>query len=265
MSLRFSVIVPTYERPAAIVSCIRALTLLHYPKDRFEVIVVDDGSAEPVEAMIGKFGGALQLRVIRQANAGPGSARNAGVKIARGEYLAFTDDDCMADGEWLNALDQRFQAEPQACVGGQVANGLYDNPYSVASHLLLEHVREYFAERNSSLLFFTTNNIAFPAPALRKIGRFFNRYRLVASEDREICYRWTAAGGSLVWEPRAKVIHAHDLMLRQFLTLHFTYGRGAYHYYQTRADWNHSWPRPQLHFYLGLLGKPLRQFYGFST
>jgi len=87
MNLRFSVIVPTYQRPAAIVDCIKALALMRYPKDRFEVIVVDDGSSEPVEAAIGKFGRDVQLRVIRQPNAGPAAARNAGVRIARGEYL----------------------------------------------------------------------------------------------------------------------------------------------------------------------------------
>jgi glycosyltransferase involved in cell wall biosynthesis len=265
MNLRFSVIVPTYQRPAAIVDCIKALTLMRYPKDRFEVIVVDDGSSEPVEAAIGKFGRDVQLRVIRQPNAGPAAARNAGVRIARGEYLAFTDDDCMPDGEWLNAFDGRFQAQPQACVGGQVANGFHENPYSVASHLVSEHVREFFTANNSSLLFFPTNNIAFPAAGLRQIGGFLEKYRLVAAEDREICYRWIAAGGSLVWEPRAQVIHAHDLMLRQFLTQHFTYGRGAYHYYQERAAWDDSWPCPRLRFYLGLLGKPVRQFHGFPA
>ena len=264
MSLHFSVIVPTYERPAAIVNCVRALTLLRYPKDQFEVIVVDDGSSEPVEAAIGKFGGDVQLRVIRQTNAGPAAARNAGIKIARGEYLAFTDDDCMADGEWLNAFDRRFQAQPQACVGGPVANGLDGNSYSIASQLVSEHVREFFSETNSPLLFFTTNNIAFPAAALRQIGGFFERYRLVASEDRELCYRWRASGGSLAWEPRARVIHAHDLALRQFWIQHFTYGRGAYHYYQARRDWDGSWPRPLPRFYSGLLGKPLRQSNGFS-
>jgi glycosyltransferase involved in cell wall biosynthesis len=264
MSLHFSVIVPTYQRPAAIVDCIKALTFIRYPKDRFEVIVVDDGSSEPVEAVIRKFGGDVQLRVIRQPNAGPAAARNAGIKIARGEYLAFTDDDCMADGEWLNAFDRRFQAQPQACVGGPVANGIEGNSYSIASQLVSEHVREFFSETNSSLLFFTTNNIAFPAAALRQIGGFFERYRLVASEDREICYRWSASGGSLVWEPRARVIHAHDLMLRQFWIQHFTYGRGAYHYYQARRDWDGSWPRPLPRFYFSLLGKPLRQSCGFS-
>ena len=115
-------------------------------------------------------------------------------KSARGEYLAFTDDDCMADGEWLNAFDRRFQAQPKVCVGGPVANGLEGNSYSIASQLVSEHVREFFSETNSPLLFFTTNNIAFPAAALRQIGGFFERYRLVASEDREICYRWTSLG-----------------------------------------------------------------------
>jgi hypothetical protein len=114
----------------------------------------------------------------------------------------------MADSEWLNAFDRRFQAQPQACVGGQVANGLHENLYSVASQLVSEHVREFFTAKNSSLLFFPTNNIAFPAAALRQIGGFFKQYRLVASEDREICYRWITAGGSLAWEPRAQVIHA---------------------------------------------------------
>jgi len=258
MSVKFSIIVPTYGRPAAITSCVEAFTCLSYPNDRFEVIVVDDGSAQPVEALLGKFRGVVELRIVRQANAGPAAARNAGLNMARGEYVAFTDDDCIAEHDWLNAFDEVFKAHPQACIGGWVANGLHSNPYSVASQLLTDHVREFFAEKNSSLLFFTTNNIAFPTAALRRIGGFFERYRLVASEDRELCYRWSTSGGTLVWEPRAQVVHAHDLMLWEFIRQHFTYGRGAYHYYLAREDWNNSWPRPPLQFYINLLRKPLQ-------
>ena len=91
----FSVVVPTYERPARLAACLRSLARLGYPRERFEVLIVDDASARPPLEAIEQFRDALDLKLLEQTkNAGPAAARNLGARHASGEFLAFTDDDC---------------------------------------------------------------------------------------------------------------------------------------------------------------------------
>src|SRR3712207_1403127 len=93
----FSVIVPTYERPAQLAACLGALARLDCPAASFEVIVVDDGSAAAPGRRLDEFRDLLDVRLLTQANAGPAAARNRGASEARGSFLAFTDDDCAPD------------------------------------------------------------------------------------------------------------------------------------------------------------------------
>ena len=67
----FSIILPTFNRPAALAACIQAIRQLDYPHDRFEVIVVDDGSPVPVEKSLTESSGGVEVTLLRQINAGP--------------------------------------------------------------------------------------------------------------------------------------------------------------------------------------------------
>ncbi len=84
----FSVIIPTYQRPEQLGTCLSALTELDYPSDRFEIIVVDDGSPVSPEPVVASFRDRLNLTLLTQPNSGPASARNTGAAHAKGEFLA---------------------------------------------------------------------------------------------------------------------------------------------------------------------------------
>ncbi len=90
----FTVVIPTYNRPQQLIQCLDAISMQAYPKTRYEVIVVDDGSNESMEAAVAPFLGRMSIVLLRQPNSGPADARNAGAAVARGHYVAFTDDDC---------------------------------------------------------------------------------------------------------------------------------------------------------------------------
>lgn len=90
----FSIVVPTYRRPQALRRCLAALSRLDYPRERFEVLVVDDGSDESPEPIVTEARGTVNARLIQQDHAGPARARNRGAAEATGTFLAFTDDDC---------------------------------------------------------------------------------------------------------------------------------------------------------------------------
>src|SRR5438552_18931735 len=106
---RFSIIVPTYKRPAQLAACLQAIARLDYPRDGFEVIVVNDGSQAPPQALIASFKDRLDMTLLKQAHAGPGAARNTVAAKARGKSIAFTDDDCLPGPDWLRSVALWFQ------------------------------------------------------------------------------------------------------------------------------------------------------------
>ena len=128
MKYHFSVIIPTHNRQLALDRCLRSLKRQVYPPDRFEVIVVDDGSVHPVILDSDLFADGFTVSVMRIANSGPGPARNAGAAVAKGQFLAFTDDDCQPDPLWLLELERQLSADSCRIVGGKTHNMLTRNP-----------------------------------------------------------------------------------------------------------------------------------------
>ncbi len=257
----FSIIVPTFNRPEALTACVQAIRQLDYPGDRFEVIIVDDGSPIPVKTSGYARPGEVMITVLRQVNAGPASARNTGAQHAKGEILAFTDDDCIPTPQWLKEMAQSFNDAPTGLVGGWTINGLVNNLYSIASQMIVEVAYAYFLIRNSDLRFFSSNNMAISAKLFHESGGFNSSFR--TSEDREFCARWIRQGHTLVYTPKAIVHHYHHLTLTAFCRQHFSYGRGAYQFHRTRARCGRSLLKPDPRFYVSvfrraLSWKPLR-------
>lgn len=253
----FSIVIPTYNRPAQLTVCLQACARLDYPRDRFEVIVVDDGGATPLDAVVARFHGMLAIKLLRQENAGPAAARNRGVSEARGEFLAFTDDDCAPESNWLRALASQFVASPDCAVGGQTLNALAHNIYSGASQLLISYLFSYYNAVPRAARFFPSNNLAFPAERFRAIGGFDVTYPRAAGEDRELCDRWLHCGYRMVYVEEAVVRHAHDLTFRTFLRQHFHYGCGAFCFHRIRARRGlHRIKVEPLSFYIKMLRFP---------
>ena len=252
----FSIVIPTYNRPARLVSCLAALAALDYPLDRFEVIVVDDGSGTPTVTKSVAGRNSIDVKLVTQSHAGPATARNTGAALARGDYLAFTDDDCMPEADWLRALAARFVKAHDHLIGGRTINALPTNPYSSATQLLIDCLYEWNAAHGAAA-FFASNNLAVPTGLFRAQGGFHPGFPLAAGEDREFCRRW-ARSGQMTYAPEAVVHHAHPLTALSFWRQHFTYGRGAFHFYslgaRSQAERDRATP---LSFYLKLVAFPL--------
>lgn len=255
--LPFSIIVPTYNRPGQLSACVAALARLDYPRDQFEVIIVDDGSAQLPDAGIASFRDRLNLRVLRQANAGPGAARNRGANRARGRILAFTDDDCTPHADWLRKLEVRYASAPDpVIIGGTVLNALPDNRYARASQLIVDVGYAYHNSDPDRARFFTANNLALPADHFHELGGFDVTFETTASEDRELCGRWQHRGYRMIYAPEVVVDHAHTLTWRTFCRQHFNYGRGAVRLQQARVRQGWQLFSPDPHYYRILLQAP---------
>lgn len=231
----FSIVIPTYGRPDELVACLSSLTRLRYDRGLVEVIVVDDGGGVPIEEPARRAAGSLDLVLVEQPHGGAAAARNTGAARARGTYLAFTDDDCTPDPDWLTALEATLAAHPGAAVGGRTVNALPSNPYATASQLLCDYLVEYYNADPLQARFLTSNNLAMPAEAFRALGGFDTRFDRAGGEDRDICDRWIHAGHPLLYGKEAVVHHAHPLTGRGFCRQHWNYGRGALRFHRSRA------------------------------
>lgn len=254
----FTIIIPTHNRPLPLTACLRALAALHTPRTDFEVILVDDGSTPPLdETRLASWRDTLDLTIVRQSPAGPAAARNHGARLARGTWLAFTDDDCQPVSTWLNTLATAATGSPTHALGGRTINALPDNRCATASQLVVDHLLATNAG------FLSSNNLAVPAAQFHAMGGFDPTFRAAGGEDRAFCDDWRAAGHRLVYLPAAVVWHAHALNLRSFWRQHLAYGRGAFRY-RARPAGSVRRMEPAA-FYAGLVAAPLTQRMPYPT
>lgn len=260
MSEMISVVIPTYDRPVQLGACLEALAASRLPRERFEVVVVDDGGRAPLDQVVDRYTGSMDVRLERQENRGPAAARNRGAKLARGAWLAFIDDDCVAEAGWLSTLVRRAETHPGHMIGGRTVNGLERNPFSAASQHLVSYLYRYSWHSDGGRPwggFFASNNLAVPAPEFRRLGGFDEGFPLAAGEDRDFCSRWSEHGLPVHYAPDALVYHRHPLTAPGFFRQHWNYGRGAFHFHRARARRGSGPVRFEpLSFYVGLLRFP---------
>jgi len=257
MKPRVSIVVPTYERPEAIVACLESLAALEFPREDYEVIVADDGSSAPPVEAVERASASLNVRLVRCPHRGPAAARNAGLSVARGDWIAFTDDDCRPEAGWLRELVEAATLDPPVAAGGQTVNGIPSSNSSETSQLLIDYLYGYFNAGPEGGSFFTTNNLLFPRTELESLGGFDESYPLAASEDRDLCLRWVERGLRIRFAPRALVRHHHRLGALRFLRQHFTYGRGACQLHRRLAELGRVVPEHEpMTFYVGILRYP---------
>jgi glycosyltransferase involved in cell wall biosynthesis len=235
MSLRFSIIVPTRNRLALLDLCLTALVELEYPRESYEVLVVDDGSEPPAETVVACYAAHIAVHYVRTEGVGPASARNLALRQATGEYAVFTDDDCRPHRLWLQAFDTAIGCAPEAAFGGCIVDSPLNGIYGRTSQMLVSFLYEYNRQaRSDALRFFCSNNMVFPRQPLQKLGGFDESFPLAAAEDRYLCAQWLRQG-DLIYVPGAVVEHRQMLELGSFLRQQFRYGRGACQFWRRRG------------------------------
>lgn len=255
--VQVSVIVPTFNRPQHLAECLTALAAQDHPS--FEVVVVDDGSTPPVADTVASFH-RRNLTYVRQENAGPAAARNAGAARARGLILAFTDDDCRPDSHWLSALTSPIAATPDLLTGGETVNALTENIHAEVSQDLVSFLYANALSQSAGFDFFTSNNMACTKERFLALGGFDETFPLAAGEDRDFGLRWKRNGGPMAYLRDAKVQHHHTLTLRRFWRQQSNYGRGAHHLrkrFNMRRE--QAVPFAGVQFYLDMMTFPFRQ------
>jgi len=113
---QFSIIIPVYNRPLEVDELLASLIASTF-KD-FEVIIIEDGSANKCDSVISKYQSQIAIQYHFQNNSGPGPARNLGASLAKGKYLIFLDSDIIVPATYLEIVAQSLSVHPLDCFGG---------------------------------------------------------------------------------------------------------------------------------------------------
>jgi glycosyltransferase involved in cell wall biosynthesis len=197
-----SVVVPTRNRPQGLSTLITALAGQDLARERFEVIVVDDGSdvtgTPPPE---GELAPGLSLRLLRHgAPRGPAAARNTGWRAAAGRLIAFTDDDCRPAPRWLCALLDAWGGAPELIVQGRTEPAP-EGRFALDPLCLTQIVRGPSG-------YFETCNIAYSRALLERVGGFDEWFRRPCGEDLDLGRRAVKSGARLQFAGNALIYHA---------------------------------------------------------
>lgn len=220
-----SIIIPTYNRIALLKNCLQSFENINYPKKYFEVIVVDDGSIDGTEEFMinnNKFN--FNLVSIRQKNNGPAAARNLGIAKAQGEFIAFTDDDCVVEKNWLDECIRSFDEDNIGGVGGATKHKMtgafceFMDFYKVMDPPVV----------NGEVLYLITANACYRRDAILAVNGFEEKIRNPGGEDPDLSMKVKEKGYKLIFNPNCVVYHFHKNSLKSFYRTFFNYGRGAY-------------------------------------
>jgi glycosyltransferase involved in cell wall biosynthesis len=231
MRPRVSVVTLTFNRPAALRRCLESLACQTLDHAEFEVVLVDV-SDQPADWIVDAFRNRLAIRHLQAANKGVAANRNRGARQARGSWLAFLDDDCVAAPGWLEALMRRADSHPDTIIGGVVRNLRPDNTVACAGQVITEAVDACFNPPGEQATFFPGLNFSVPKEAYLALDGNDERFGRLAAEDRDFISRWRASGRRLVKADDAVVTHEHRADLPGFVRQYFNYGRGAWRYHR---------------------------------
>ena len=198
-----SVVIPTHNRAGRLAAQLASLREQTLAPDRFEVIVVDDGSTDAtpeVLATAAAAGGPAVRHLRHEAPQGPARARNAGWRAARGRLIAFTDDDCVSTPGWLAAALAVWDGGAEVLIQGRTGPIPAEVPQLGPWAYTIE-IDDVTPETE-------TCNIFYPRAVLERLGGFDEGFPGPQGEDTDLGWRARGIGVRPVFAPEARVHHA---------------------------------------------------------
>jgi GT2 family glycosyltransferase len=225
MAPTFSVIVPTYERPDELRRCLEGFARVEFRS--WELLVVNDGGPRSFTGLDDDLRARLPLRLLEVPHGGPAAARNAGAREGTGDFLAFTDDDCVPAPDWIEALERGFAETGADVLGGECLNPYPSNVPAVTWQLYLEFLRQHSRDRAGNDLMLPSNNVAYRSEVFWSVGGFDASFPTAAGEDVDLAYRVVERGYRQLHLESARVWHHHRNTIRGYVSQQLRYGRGT--------------------------------------
>jgi glycosyltransferase involved in cell wall biosynthesis len=212
-----SVVVCSYNGSRTIRDTMEGLLRLDYP--HFEVIVIDDGSTDDLASIVSEY----PVRLLSTVNNGLSHARNLGMQLAKGEIVAYIDDDAYPDPHWLRYLAYAFATTGHAGIGGPniapdddgpIATAVANSPGGPVHVLVGDDLAEHIPGCNMS----------FRREALLAVGGFDPVFR-AAGDDVDLCWRIQHTGRTIGFHPSAVVWHHRRNSLKAYWKQQVGYGK----------------------------------------
>lgn len=224
-----SVIVATYARPALVARLLGQLAGQRVAPGTFEVVVVDDGSPEPVAPALATMAVPFSLTLLRQPNGGPGSARRRAIAAARGEILIVVDDDMEIGRDFVGAHLEAHADGGHRVVLGVVEHAVGSRGSLVQRYHMAKLARAAARARGGEPLGggdVYTGNVSFRRDDYVAAGGFDPSFRLL--EDADLGIRLEQAGAKIVVSEEARALHAlAPSSLRGWMPFAVANGRAA--------------------------------------
>ena len=220
--MEISIVIPTLNRIKDIKECIAALEKQDFPKDKYEMIVIDNGSSDGTREFLKEQADAGKIRFLEQKKKGASAARNLGVKTSRAEFIAFTDDDCIPKEKWLSELLDSFPEDKKcAGVGGPVVTINKNNMIGRYCDYCRVWGEMTFGGKG---LHITTMNSLYRRSALLDVGIFDER--IIGVEDIHLSQKMIKNRYYLKNLDRAVVVHKDPQDLGTLYHRAWVTGRG---------------------------------------
>lgn len=214
-----SIIIPAYNAEKTIVGVLEALKKQNFPKNKYEIIVVDDDSRDNTVKVAKQFG----VNVFANPHKGPAYQRNFGAKKARGNIILFTDSDCIPDKNWIKEMTMPFAEK--AIVGVSGAYRTLNKDKIIARFVGYEIQKRHEAmKKRKYISHIGTFSAAYRKNTFLKFKGFDTDFPIASGEDPELSYQIAKAGYKMVFNPKAFVWHPHPQSLKKLLKQQFWRG-----------------------------------------
>ncbi|MFZ5800394.1 MAG: glycosyltransferase family 2 protein [Candidatus Omnitrophota bacterium] len=224
-----SVIIPAFNRRERLKLCIDSLLEQSLGRDKYEIIVVDDGSTDGTAVLLQEYVKRRQIVYMRQEHRGPAAARNIGIFKANGDAFFFTGDDMIADRQLLETHYRELEGAPEDTA---ILGLVVWHPEISATPFMrfLEQGTQFnFVNLSDNHFvnygYFATANVSLRKTLIAKTGGFDEEFLYPCVEDVEFAWRLGKAGMRLKHIKAAKVFHYHPTRLKDYVKRQYLVGR----------------------------------------
>jgi len=225
-----SVVVPVHNEAATLDRCIDSVLSQSYPADRIEAIFIDNRSSDSSSEILLRRG--KRIVVLAEGTPGAAAARNAGIRAARNDYVAFTDADCVADPDWISELVRCALEHPNAdFIGGRIE--------ALEPETLVERFEGTLHDQKRNIEMYpppsvASGNFLIGRRRLLEIGLFDESF--LRGEDSELCYRAVYRHGSrFAYADKAVIYHTNRRSRSALFRMGFSHGQSSAHLWHRYA------------------------------